>query len=377
METMHQVLKNCGNFSANVLPGMIAYGRESEKGRGKLDANIDLPKGDGYATKEADIQIGGFLQRLCAQEAVKMGTHFSAMDVNEKQKLALKLCSEHIREHGGAGPEYYKHWMKRAQSFAKHKKIDLPPKGDRETEYDYFRRVRRWTQDRAEKWPELREAVGTHLVFSPDPKSWVQLRAAGIDERDFLKMVLSKTMKDFSDWRRDLHGPGHSLGWVAGSHVEADGADRHPHIHVVVLKRDEAGKEVDWSVSSLKGRKGREDEPDPLKSIKGFFKKNVEKEFERATGHSLHASPPPPKKESGIRPKMKGFSEGLRATHKAMKPFFPKVRTSTQLGTMLRIIGTVQYRQKYFQKDLRQPDFSHFREKVAEYKQSNHNQPGD
>jgi len=71
------------------------------------------------------------------------------------------------------------------------------------------------------------------------------------------------------------------LGWMAGSHVQASGADRHPHIHLVVLKRDADGKEVDWSVSSIKGRKGRETEPDPLKEIKRLFKKNVEKEYQK------------------------------------------------------------------------------------------------
>jgi hypothetical protein len=43
------------------------------------------------------------------------------------------------------------------------------------------------------------------------------------------------------------------------------------------------GKEVDWSVSCLKGRQGRAD-PDPMKELKRVFGKNVEKHLERMVG---------------------------------------------------------------------------------------------
>ncbi|MDD2710112.1 MAG: hypothetical protein PHV34_19180 [Verrucomicrobiae bacterium] len=264
---------------------MIAYGAEKGQGRSKLDAGDELPHGDGYATKEADIQIGGFLYVRAAQEASKTGKPLSKMTTEEKQKLALKIAKQHVEEYGAANHESYEKWMKRVQGYAHHNHLNLPSKGDRESSYNYARRIHKWTQEQRENWPELRKAVGTHLVFSPEPKYWEKLRAAGLDERQFLRNLLSKTMKDFADWRRDVYGPDHSIGWVAGTHVEADGADKHPHIHVVVLKRDESGKEVDWSVSSLKGCKGRND-PDPIKSIKDFFAKHAEKEYAKATNQT-------------------------------------------------------------------------------------------
>lgn len=348
MATTHQVLKNCGNFSMEVMPGMLAYGQEKERGRSHIEAATTLPHGDGYVAKEGDVVLGGFVQRQAAQLAVAEGRHLSEMTREEKQKLALKVCSGHMTKHGASGPEYYKHWMKRAESFAAHHRLQLPDRSNRETNHEYFRRVRRWTMDRDENWPQLRSAVGTHLVFSPDPKIWVELREAGIDERKFLHLVLTHTMKELSDWRRKVHGPGHSMGWVAGSHVDADGADKHPHIHVFVLKRDEAGSEVDWSVSVLKGRKGREEEPDQLRETKRLFKKNVEKAYERMVnrgsaqapslaGRGIHQLPPP----------VKRFALGLRAAAAALWPYRSNSaaeRTISEIGALIRIARAIYNR---------------------------------
>ncbi len=340
MQTFQQVVKNCGNFSAEVLPGMIAYGRETKKGRGKLEASAELPQGDGYATKEADIQLGGFLYIHATQEAAHQGQSLSRLTVPEKQKLVLRLCQDHLTRYGAAGPESHTKWMKRTESFSKYHNITLPAKGDRESHYDYFRRLRQWTSKRPENWPELRKAVGTHLVFSPEPKLWASLRDAGIDERSFLRSVLTSTMKEFSDWRREMHGAGHSLGWIAGSHVRTDGADRHPHIHVVVLKRDESGKEVDWSVSSLKGHKTREHEPDPLRTIKRLFEKNVEKAYERFTGKELSNSSA---RDYQDRPKppLRRLARGLRTaawTLRRSSICHPR----TELGAMIRLMSQIQ-----------------------------------
>jgi len=201
---MNQVIKNCGNFSAEILPGMIRYPQETGKGHGKADANEDMPHGDGYATKEGDIQLGGFIHRRAAQEAALQGERLHTMSLEGKQKIALKVCQNHIAQHGEIGPEYFRRWMQRTRGYAGHHKIQLPPKNDREGDYDYFRRLRRWTLSRNENWPALRKAVGTHLVFSPDPKMWETVRDAGMDERHFPQSILLRTMKDFSDWRRQL-----------------------------------------------------------------------------------------------------------------------------------------------------------------------------
>ncbi len=343
MKSHHQIVKNCGNFASAILPTMIAYGREIGRGRGKAHASSDLPEGDGYATKEADIQLGGFLFVQAAQEAARQGRHLSQFTVVEKQALALRLSQEHINKHGSAGMESYTKWMKRTEAYAKHHRISLPPKKGRESNHAYFHRLRRWTAHRSGRWPKLREAVGTHLVFSPEPKLWEALRKAGVNERSFLKTVLVKTMKEFGDWRRQIHGVGHTLGWVAGTHVRMDGADKHPHIHVVVLKRDEAGKRVDWSVSSLKGHRERAHEPDPLRVIKRLFEKNVAKVCQRSL--SMAANDP---LISQIRKNPKSvlpLVEALRAAGRALRqsPFlhFSNNR-STELGAMIRVLRQIQ-----------------------------------
>jgi len=328
---------------------MLAYGQEKEKGRGRTNASNDLPPGDGYATKEGDILLGGFVYRQAAQMAVAKGRHLSEMSVEEKQKLALKICSGHMAEHRAVGPEYYKHWMKRAQGFARYHRIELPKQDSRESYYEYFRHVRQWTKSRDEHWPKLRSAVGTHLVFSPDPKMWLRLRAAGMDERRFLHMVLTQTMKEVGDWRRKVHGPDQPMGWVAGTHVHADGADGHPHIHVMVLKRDEKGKEVDWSGSSLKNRKGREQEPDQLREAKRLFQKNVERQYERLVWkeafHSQHQSRV---RERVVIPpncRMRKLALGLRAVAEAMRPFHsrsPSDQIFMEMGSMIRMARCIQ-----------------------------------
>lgn len=375
MQNIHQILKNCGNFSVEVLPGMIAYGRETEKGRGHIEASVQSSNADGYVTQESDIQLGGFIQRRYAQEAVASGQHLAAMSVEEKQKLALKTCNAHLTQYGSAGPESFKHWMKRVQGFARHHGIVLPPKGDRETEYDYSRRMRRWICTRPEKWPELRPAVATHLVFSPEPKLWESLRTRGVDERYFLRTVLVQTMKEFSDWRRQLYGQGHSLGWVAGTHVKKDGSNHHPHIHVVVLKRDEAGREVDWSVSSLKGRRGREHEPDPLNAIKRLWKKNVEKAYERSTGQQISPTSCFQQQQHPIRltPKLREFSRGLRAVSYVMRPFYSQnFSAGGDLGAMLRIVGQIQRQRHSNLQNNNQPNFPQLRKTIAQFLSRSH-----
>jgi hypothetical protein len=261
---MNPIVKNLGNFSAEVAKGLIGYSREKEgmKMVGMIDLpkeNVNLPAGDGYATKEGDILLGGFIQRRAAQEASQNNKRLVELNVQAKEEIAYRIWRDHLREHGEVGNENYRRWLVRIRSYSTRRSIQLPPKNSNESEHDYFYRLRKWTSQRPEKWPELKKAAGTHLLFSPDPKVWPSLRATGGDERHFLRSVLTQTMKDFSDWRRKQIGTGHSLGWVAGTHVLANGADRHPHIHVAILKRDEAGKEVDWSVSEVRGRRGDHD----------------------------------------------------------------------------------------------------------------------
>ncbi len=280
---MNHIIEHCGNFSPEILEGLIGYGREVERGRGKIALSNNLPSGDGYATKEADILLGGFVQRYAAKQAARENQRLSALNVQQMERLAFKIARSHLEKYGTIGNEHYGRWMIRAKGFAKSHQIEMPRKEKNETDHQYFRGVRKWVKTHDEKWPELRPAAGAHLVFSPDTKIWEPLRAMGLDERLFLKTVITQTMKEFSDWRRKQLGCNHSLGWVVGTHVEANGADRHPHIHLVVLKRDEVGKEVDWSVSSLKGRVEKTD-PDPMKELKRVFGKNVEKHLERMLG---------------------------------------------------------------------------------------------
>ncbi len=350
MKVHHQVVKNCGNFSSTILPTMIAYGRENGNGRGKLQTSSNLPQGDGYATKESDIQLGGFLFIQAAQEASRQGRVLSQLNVTEKQSLALRLSQEHISKYGSSGMESYTKWMKRAEGYAKHHRIALPPQKGSETRHAYFHRLRRWTTTRPERWPKLREAVGTHLVFSPEPKLWANLRSVGVNERSFLKTALTATMKDFSDWRRQIHGPGHAIGWIAGTHVRLDGADKHPHIHVVVLKRDEAGKRVDWSVSSLKGHHQRAHEPDPLRVIKQLFEKNVAKTYQL----SLKTGTPPLLethfRKQPTRP-LQLFAQSFRATVRALgqAPFRLPNHGPTELGAMIRVLRQIQ-RNRNFQR---------------------------
>ncbi len=356
---MKQVLKNCGNFSSQVLKGMIAYGEEKEQGRGKLGAqDADFPR-DGYVTKEGDMTLGGFLFIRAAQEAAAADKKLSAMTVAEKQKLAYKIARQHMAKHGPAGPEYYRHWMERVEKFAGHHGLTLPGKGSQESSYEYFRRLRAWTETRSENWPKLRQAVGTHLVLSPEPRLWETLRGAGIEERTFLKRILAETMKDFADWRRQIHGPGRGVGWVAGTHA-ADENERHPHIHLIILKRDEDGREVDMS-GALKNRKGREKEPDPLETLKARFTKNVEREFERSTGlkpeqveqkqrarigQEPHGSErvfsPSPTRSRPSAARLTRLSRGLKAASMVMRPYFSGVSAGGDLGAMLRIIGAIQ-----------------------------------
>lgn len=343
------IVENCGNFSARVLAGMIAYGREAAKEDREQIPNPDLPKSDGYATKEHDIQLGGFLYRQCAKEAVEQGKHLSDLTVEETQSIALKMCRQHIEKHGEVGSENYKHWMKRVSSYAKHQRVELPPKEPNETNYHYSQRLRKWTEKRPENWPKLQKAVGTHLVFSPDPKIWEELRARGLDEREFLKEVLNGTMKDLQDWRRKELGPGHSLGWVAGTHVSQNGADRHPHIHVVVLKRDESGRETDWSVSALKGRAGRRQEPDPLTKAKKLFQMNTEKTYERYVGRA-----PGVEKEPEIeKAKTRAQLPSVKKFRKLASTLFPNryARPKSDLGALIRLMRMYRKEQGITDKD--------------------------
>ena len=410
MPEHHQVLKNCGNFSIEVLPGMVAYSQEKDvERRGRVEASDFLPESDGYASKEGDLVLGGFLQSQAAVRASTRGQRLADMDLKERQKLALELSLEHIEEHGGAGLEYYKHWLKRVESYAKHHSIALPAKAH-ENDFEYSRRLRRWCNERKENWPDPREAVGTHLMLSPDPKTWSAIRESGGDERTFLHAVLSKTMKDMADWRRKIHGHGRSLGWMAGSHVQASGADRHPHIHLVVLKRDADGKEVDWSGSSIKGRKGRETEPDPLKEIKRLFKKNVEKEYQKVKDREAETAFFMQKntgKRSGEKAETKDASEafsqaphekkvdpdtgkdpyptpvrlknaiqrfrvkdrhfrlmrGLRSLSNIMRPYYPRGvagQVMSEIGAMIRIGRAIQNGASQL------PDLSFFRAKMTQ-----------
>ncbi len=362
---MNHIIEHCGNFSPQVLEGLIGYGRELDKGRGRINASNDLSKGDGYATKEADIQLGGFIQRRAAQVAHQNGKQLAKLNLQEKQRLAFRISKEHLIEHSTVGKEHYRRWMVRAQSFARHQQIQLPEQKSHERNHQYFRRVRQWVKTRAEKWPELRPGAGTHLVLSPDPVIWKPLRAIGIDERSYLRLILSNTMREFSDWRRKEVGVEHSLGWVAGTHVEANGADRHPHLHLVVLKRDEVGQEVDWSVSALKGCPSR-NSPDPLLEIKRLFSKNVERQLERTLGKetllSLQLAPAPdiskaPPLRALDRPKipkinlyrLRQFARGLKAVFRAMQPYRnlkPGLAVECTPGTLIRQIAMIQERSR-------------------------------
>ena len=328
---MNHILEHCGNFSSEVLTGLIGYGREQKKEHGRHDAGHHLPSGDGYASKEADLILGGFLQRQAAQHAARSGRALADLSLPNRERLACQLARDHLASRGTAGHEHYRHWMTRMRAFAKHRQIALPPQTHRETDYQYARRVREWSKERREAWPELRRAAGIHLVFSPDPRIWPFLRAAGRDERFCLRTMLAATMKEFSDWRRKQLGLGHTLGWVAGTHVVANGADRHPHIHVVILKRDEAGREVNCSVANLKGCQGR-DAPDPVRELKRVFAKSVERELERALGPSAvrelnqmpsGKSPAPPlsiQRERRNEPRqLRHLARGLRAALAAMR----------------------------------------------------------
>lgn len=322
---MNHIVEHCGNFSPEVLQGLIGYGREQDKDRRRRNAGNDLPHGDGYASKEADLILGGFLQRQAAQRVARSGQSLADLALPDRERLACQLAREHLASHGPAGHEHYQHWMKRVRAFARHRQITLPPQAHRETDYGYARRLRPWVKERGESWPELQRAAGIHLVFSPDPRIWPALRAAGRDERFCLRTVLAQTMKEFSDWRRKQLGPRHTLGWVAGTHVVANGADRHPHIHVVMLKRDEAGREVNCSVANLKGHQGR-NAPDPVRELKRVFAKSVERELERTLGPSAvweldkmpsAKSPPPlpaiPRKTWNDPRRLRHLAWGLRA----------------------------------------------------------------
>lgn len=343
---MQQIIKNCGNFSAEVLPGMVNYSEESDKGRGRKNAQPALePVADGYATQEGDIVLGGFIHAQCAQEASAQGRNLFRMSLQEKQRLALEFCKKHIHRHGAAGHEHYQHWLQRVETFAKHRHLALPGRNAGESGHDYFRRLRRWTVEQtATPWPGLRRAVGTHLMLSPEPALWKELRGFGMDERSFLHTVLRQTMKEFTDWRRETYGNGRTLGWIAGTHVKLNGANRHPHVHLVVLKRDLMGKEVDWSVSALRQRKGREHEPDPVHTLKRLFQKHVEKEFAKAMERNLsHAQERTP---TGWR--FERFKRVLRAAKNTLKIFYPRSfggRESGELGAMLRLMSELRQAQ--------------------------------
>ncbi|MCC7518000.1 MAG: hypothetical protein IT578_02320 [Verrucomicrobiae bacterium] len=354
---MNHLVKNLGNFAAEVAEGLVGYGRETPRGRGRFEAEHrgkDLPESDGYASKEGDILLGGFLQRRAAQLATQDGPSLSTREVSDKEHLALRAFREHLDKYGPASHEHYRHWMIRVRRFADRRGIRLPVQHEQETPHAYSRRLREWTRNRPEKWPALRAAAGTHLVFSPDPAIWASLRAKGADEREVLRHVLAGTLKEFADWRREQHGPGHSLGWVAGTHVHADGADRHPHIHLVVLKRDESGREVDWSVSRLKGHAGRERqaEPDPLQTIKRIFSKHVEKELQRHRDPAIAAAPvrtTPRVVSERSAPDLHRLGNALRSAARALRyhsehQFFPILpgQGAHSIGLALRMMGALQ-----------------------------------
>ncbi|MCC7518286.1 MAG: hypothetical protein IT578_03775 [Verrucomicrobiae bacterium] len=354
---MNHIVEHCGNFSPEVLQGLIGYGREQDKGRGRQNARNDLPHGDGYASKEADLVLGGFLQRKAAQRAAAAGRGLAELPLPERERLACQLAREHLASHGPAGHEHYQHWITRVRAYARQRQIALPSQTHRETDYQYARRLRKWTKERDESWPELRRAAGIHLVFSPDPRIWPSLRAAGRDERFCLRTILAQTMKEFSDWRRKQLGPGHTLGWVAGTHVVANGADRHPHIHVVMLKRDEAGREVNCSVANLKGHQGR-DAPDPVRELKRLFAKSVERELERTLGPSAvreldkmpsAKAPPPlptiPPAQRNDHPRLRHLARGLRvalaATRSCQGRCYAQWNPTVDLGSAIRLAALV------------------------------------
>ena len=364
---MNHLVKNLGNFSAEVAEGLIGYGRESGRGRGRFEADglgNNLPESDGYASREGDILLGGFIQRRAAQLAARDGQSLATRDVDAKERLAFRVTKDHLDRHGPASHEHYRHWMIRVRRFAERRNNRLPSQTEQETPHAYSRRVREWTRTRPEKWPTLCAAAGTHLVFSPDPAIWNAVRAKGADEREVLRHVLAATLKEFSDWRREQHGPGHALGWVAGTHVHADGADRHPHIHLVVLKRDESGREVDWSVSRLKGHAGRE-EPDPLQTIKRFFAKHVEKELQRHLDPAVSRLPSREVQRAASErgtPDLHRLSGVLRAAARALHHhsehhFFPILpgQGSRGIGLALRMMGALQ---RHRQNLARQPQQS-------------------
>ncbi len=363
---MKHIIEHCGNFSEHVLEGLIGYGREVDKGRGKMNAGTKLPDGDGYATKESDICLGGFIHRLAAPRVAAKGRAYESLDVLEKERLATEIAREHIIRFGTSSHEHYGHWTKRARAFARHQGIALPFQNSQETDHQYFRRVRQWIKTRKEKWPELFPAAGIHLVFSPDPHIWPSLRAAGVDERIFLRSVISRTIKEFSDWRRKELGIGHSLGWVAGTHVKANGAHRHPHLHLVVLKRDEAGRDVDLSVTSLKGHQEKHG-PDPLAELKRLFEKSIERELGRFVNQETIVALEKPQETktpqtfvqyrtqtpSPFRHHLRRLARGLQTVFRVMKTpsrgSFPMV-APTQAGTALRFLGLARtggFRQGY------------------------------
>ena len=109
-----------------------------------------------YATKEADILLGGFIQRHAAQQTARKNQQLSMLNVQQMERLAFKIAQKHLETYGTIGNEYYGRWMVRAKAFAKNRGIELPPKEKRETAHQYFRRVRKWVTTRDEKWPELR-----------------------------------------------------------------------------------------------------------------------------------------------------------------------------------------------------------------------------
>lgn len=354
---MNHIVEHCGNFSPEVLQGLIGYGREQDKGRERQNTGHDIPHGDGYASKEADLVLGGFLQRQAAQRAARSGRSLADLPLPDRERLACQLAREHLASHGPAGHEHYQHWMKRVRAFARHRQIALPPQAHRETDYEYARRLRPWAKELGESWPELQRAAGIHLVFSPDPRIWPSLRAAGRDERFCLRTVLAQTMKEFSDWRRKQLGPGHTLGWVAGTHVAVNGADRHPHIHVVMLKRDEAGREVNCSVANLKGHQGR-DAPDPVRELKRLFAKSVERELERTFGPSAvrelnkmpSAKSPPPltailRERLNDPRRLRHLARGLRAVLAATRSNYGRSyaqwNPTVELGSAIRLAALV------------------------------------
>jgi hypothetical protein len=375
--SLKHVIKHSGNFCEEVAKGLIGYGREIEKGRGRQDASNSLPASDGYAAREADITLGGFLRIRVAQQAAAQGTHLSALSVQEKQNLAFHVMQDHLREHGTVNCEHYRHWLIRIKTFAKCRRMALPPQDKGESNHAYYRRLRAWIRNQPGAWPELRPAAGTHLILSPDPQIWPALRAKGMDERHVLNNILGRTLQEFADWRRKQFGPGHSIGWVAGTHVRADGADRHPHIHLVVIKRDEAGHEVDWSVSCLKGHRGRSSQPDPMRELKRLFAKHIQKEQERLLGKKTAIQPRrehPRAPESDLEHRLaRGLRRMIRAFRAIARLTQPRRRHhltvghSSGWGTLLRAIAITQVRvsNRPFRDPLLPPRHRSVRETVA------------